>query len=99
MYKRILFIPHRGMGKEDKNMEKEKYYLIYTDDESIEYYVEDNSIEGYLAIDGNDVRFEADDYLLEINNADIDRDEDDNIIVNTGMNYYTFSENDIESIE
>lgn len=80
-------------------MEKEKYYLIYTDDESIEYYVEDNSIEGYLAIDGNDVRFEADDYLLEINNADIDRDEDDNIIVNTGMNYYTFSENDIESIE
>lgn len=80
-------------------MEKEKYYLIYTDDESIEYYVEDNSIEGYLTIDGNNVRFEADDYLLEINNADIDRDEDDNIIVDTGMNYYTFSENNIESIE
>lgn len=97
MYKRILFIPHWGMGKE-YDMEKAKYYLVFTDDEDIAYYVEDNSIEGYLSIDDGHIHFEADDYALDLDDADIEED-DDNITVSTGATYYTFSLHDIESLE
>ena len=98
MYKRILFIPHWGMGKE-YDMEKAKYYLFFTDDEDIAYYVEDNSIEGYLSIDDGHIHFEADDYTLDLDDANIEEDDDDNITVSTGSTYYTFSLHDIESIE
>ena len=81
-------------------MEKVKYYLIFTDDEDIAYYVEDNSIEGYLTIDDDGhVHFESDDYTLDLDEADIKEDENDNIIVSTGSTYYTFSLNDLESLE
>lgn len=80
-------------------MEKAKYYLVFTDDEDIAYYVEDNSIEGYLSIDDGHIHFEADDYTLDLDDADVDEDDDDNITVSTGSTYYTFSLHDIESIE
>lgn len=80
-------------------MEKAKYYLVFTDDEDIAYYVEDNSIEGYLSIDDGHIHFEADDYTLDLDDADIEEEDDDNITVSTGSTYYTFSLHDIESIE
>lgn len=86
------------MGK-DNNMINEKYYLIFTDDEDIAYYVEDNSIEGKLTIEQQHVHFEADDYILDVNDADIIEDEDGNIVVQSDDYYYTFSINDIENFE
>lgn len=87
------------MGKE-YDMEQVKYYLIFTDDEDIAYYVEDNSIEGYLSIDDRHVHFESDDYTLDLLLDEVDIEEDgDDIIVSTGSTYYTFSLNDIESLE
>ena len=80
-------------------MEKVKYYLIFTDDEDIAYYVEDNSIEGYLSIDDRHVHFESNDYTLDLDEAEVEEDEEDNIVVSTGSTYYTFSLNDIESLE
>lgn len=82
-------------------MINEKYYLIFTDDEDIAYYVEDNSIEGRLTIieEPQHVHFESDDYILDVDHADISKDEDDNIIVYADGYYYTFSVNDIESLE
>lgn len=86
------------MGK-DNNMINEKYYLIFTDDDDIAYYVEDNSIEGKLTIEQQHVHFEADDYILDVNDADIIEDEDGNIVVQADGYYYTFSINDIENFE
>lgn len=86
------------MGK-DNNMINEKYYLIFTDDEDIAYYVEENSMEGKLTVEQQHVHFEAADYILDVDHADISKDEDDNIIVCADGYYYTFSANDIESIE
>lgn len=80
-------------------MEKVKYYLIFTDDENIAGYIEDNSMEGYLTIEDDRIHFESKDYTLDLDNANIEEDENDNIIVSTGSTYYTFSLNDLESLE
>ena len=88
------------MGNEKgPKMEATKYYLIFSDDEDIADYIEDNSIEGFLTIEDDHISFNADNFNIDLDNVDIEEDENNNIIISTGYSYYTFSLNDIESLE
>ena len=92
------FLIHSPVGNEKGNkMLKGKYFLIFTDNESLSHYIEENSIEGYLTIESDHLHFESDDYIIDEDDVDVIKG-DERITVYTNSCYYTFSLSNIEEL-